>query len=51
MAHMWSNIATAQLNGEERSNVEKQRDYIASKMKPEQVTKAQELARNWKPKS
>jgi hypothetical protein len=48
---MWSNLAAAKLSGEERSAAEKQRDYIASKLKPAQLTKAQQLARDWKPKN
>ena len=37
-----------QLSGEERSAAEKQRDYIATKLKPAQLSKAQQLARDWK---
>jgi TPR repeat protein len=40
LAYMWSNLAAAQLSGEERSAAEKQRDYIATKLKPAQLSKA-----------
>jgi hypothetical protein len=50
LAHMWSNLAAAQLSGEERSAAEKQRDYIGSKLNSTQLAKAQQLARDWKPK-
>ena len=50
LGHMWSNLAAAQLSGEERSAAEKQRDYIGSKLNPTQLAKAQQMARDWKPK-
>ncbi|MBI3528993.1 MAG: hypothetical protein HY067_13620 [Betaproteobacteria bacterium] len=49
-AHMWSNIAASQLAGEEGERVAKVRDFIASKLAPDQLAKAQEPARNWQPK-
>ena len=49
-AHMWSNLAASQLAGEEAERVAKVRDFIASKLTPDQLAKAQELARNWQPK-
>ena len=49
--YMWSNLAAAQLSGEERTAAEKQRDYIATKLSSDQLTKAQQLAREWKPAS
>ena len=48
-AHMWSNLAASQLVGEEAERVAKVRDFIASKLAPDQLAKAQELARNWTP--
>ena len=48
-AHMWSNLAASQLAGEEAERVAKVRDFIASKLTPDQLAKAQELARNWQP--
>ena len=40
----------AQLSGEEGERVGKVRDFIASKLSPDQLAKAQEMARKWKPK-
>ena len=45
-AHMWFNLAADQ--GVELAK--KTRDMIESQMSPQQITQAQELARNWKPK-
>jgi hypothetical protein len=47
---MWSNLAASQLSGEEGERVAKVRDYIASKLSPEQLARAQELARSWQPR-
>ena len=41
-AHMWSNLAASQLAGEEAERVAKVRDFIASKLTPDQLAKAQE---------
>jgi hypothetical protein len=49
-AYMWSNLAAARLTGDERTQVEKVRDYIASQLKPDELAKAQQRARDWKPK-
>jgi hypothetical protein len=49
VGYMWSNLAVVQLSGEERGAAEKQRDYIASKLAPDQLSKAQQMARDWKP--
>jgi hypothetical protein len=49
-AYMWSNLAASQLSGEEGGRVSKARDFIASKLAPDQLAKAQELACNWQPK-
>jgi TPR repeat protein len=46
-AHLWYNLAAARGLKE----AEKARDEIAKKMTPQQISKAQELARNWKPVS
>ena len=45
-AHKWYNLAAAQ--GE--VNGAKNRDLVAKLMTPQQIERAQELARNWKPK-
>ncbi len=46
LAHMWYNLAAAQ--GNFGSPV--QRDIVAMKMTPAQISEAQKLAREWKPK-
>ena len=46
LAHMWLNLAAAQ--GVEFAI--KARDFIAEDMTPDQITEAQKLAREWKPK-
>ena len=45
-AHMWWNLAAAKGH----ANAIKNRDIIAGKMTPAQITEAQKLAREWKPK-
>ena len=45
-AHMWFNIAAANENEHAIDN----RKRVAKKMTPQQIGKAQEMARNWKPK-
>ena len=45
-AHMWLNLAAAQGN----ADGEKNRDLVAKRMTPQQIERAQELGRNWKPK-
>ena len=49
-AHMWSNLAAANLTGNDRKAAEQQRNYIASKLSPEQLRRAQQMARDWRPK-
>jgi TPR repeat protein/antitoxin component YwqK of YwqJK toxin-antitoxin module len=46
LAHMWFNLSAS--NGNEDA-IEK-RNKVEKKMTPEQIEKAQEMARNWKPK-
>ena len=46
LAHMWWNIASS--NG--HNGDIKFRDIIEKRMSPSQLKKAQEMARNWKPK-
>ena len=52
LAHMWFNLAASQLNvpTEAREAVGNERDRIASKMTPEQIAEANQLAWEWKPK-
>ncbi len=45
-AHMWYNLAAAQGEKLGREN----RDLLAKQMTPAQITEAQKLAREWKPK-
>ncbi len=50
-AHMWYNLAASRLpSGEEREKAFKNRDKIAEMMTPAQISEAQKLAREWKPK-
>lgn len=49
-AHMWYNLAAASLpEGEFREKAALSRDELAYRMTPEQIAKAQDLARNFKP--
>jgi tetratricopeptide (TPR) repeat protein len=50
-AHMWMNLATSRSRGENREAYAKQREHVADLMTPEQVAKAQRLAREWQPKT
>ncbi len=50
-AHMWINLAAASLPlGEERDDAASFRAEVENHMTPEQITEAQRLAREWKPK-
>ncbi len=50
-AHMWFNLAASRLPpGEDRDKMVKNRDMIAERMTPAQISEAQKLAREWKPK-
>ena len=50
-AHMWFNLAASRLPpGAEHDVAVKNRDVLAAKMTPADVSKAQRLAREWKPK-
>ena len=46
LAHMWWNLSGSNGNKEAAEN----RDILETKMTPQQIEKAQEMARNWKPK-
>jgi TPR repeat protein len=47
-AHMWANLAASSFSGT-GSNIEAGlRDNIAAEMTPEQIAKAQRLAREWR---
>jgi len=49
-AHMWFNLAAASGDATAAKEAIKERDSIASNMTPEQISEAQRLAREWKPK-
>ncbi len=50
-AHMWYDLADSRfLPGENRDKAVKVRDIVAAKMTPAQISEAQKLAREWKPK-
>ena len=49
-AYMWFNLAASRLPPGARVEAVKNRDRVAKLMTPEQVIKAQRLAREWKPK-
>ncbi len=50
-AHMWFNLAASRSSpGMDRDDAVKIRDNVAKHMTPADVSKAQRLAREWKPK-
>ena len=50
-AHMWLNLAASRrFPGEDRDQSVKNRDIIATRMTPAQISEARKLAREWKPK-
>ncbi len=50
-AHMWYNLAASRLPpGENRDIAVKSRKFVAKVMTPAQISEAQKLAREWKPK-
>ncbi len=50
-AHMWLNLAASRhFPGEERDQSVKNRDIIAKRMTPAQISEARKLAREWRPK-
>lgn len=50
LAYMWLNLATANSIGETRKFYLEQREMVATFIKPQQLTNAQRLASEWKPK-
>jgi TPR repeat protein len=51
LAHMWFNLAAARFTSSlPRDRAARNRDTIARKMAPDEISRAQELARLWKPK-
>ncbi len=50
-AHVWINLAVSNLPpGEGRDKAVKSRDLLAKSMTPAQISEAEKLAREWKPK-
>ena len=50
-AHMWFNLAASRFPpGEDRDQSVKNRDIVAKRMTPAQISEAQKLAREWRPK-
>ncbi len=50
-AHKWYNLAASRHPpGEDRDRAVKNRDIVAKRMTPAQISEAQQLAREWKPK-
>ncbi len=50
-SHMWYNLAASRFPpGEGRDLAVRNRDIVAEKMTPAQISEAQKLAREWKPK-
>ncbi len=50
MAHMWIDLAAAK-SSDDRETYVTLRDTLAALMTPEQIAQAQQLARDWKPKT
>ena len=49
--HMWLNVAASSFPpGKDRDKALKERDRVAKKMTPAQISEAQKLAREWRPK-
>ena len=50
LAHMWSNVAGVGSDEKIAAMARGQRDAISQNLSIDEITKAQELARNWKPR-
>ncbi len=50
LAHMWLNLAASRLTTGDRDRAVKSRDDVAKLMTPAQISEAQKLAREWRPK-
>jgi len=52
LAHMWLNLAVSGAQGRKlRHDLIQRRDNVAQRLTPEQILKAQQLAREWQPKA
>ncbi len=49
-ALMWYNLAASRLTPGDRDRAVKNRDIFAERMTPAQISEAQKLAREWRPK-
>ncbi len=49
LAYIWLNLAASKLSGTEREEVVKARDWAAERLTREELTRAQQIARDWKP--
>ncbi len=50
-AHMWLNLAASRFApGEDRDRAVEGRNFVAERMTPAQISEAEKLAREWKPK-
>ncbi len=50
-AHMWYNLAASKFRpGKDRDRAVKNRDFVAKMLTPAQISEAQRLAREWRPK-
>ncbi len=50
-AHMWFNLASSSFPpGEDRDQAVKNRDTVAARMTPAQISEAEKLAQEWRPK-
>ena len=50
-AHKWMSVAASNARGQDAEKDRKGRDAVAEKMTPDQLAEAQQLAREWKPKT
>ena len=50
-AYMWLNLAVSRESGAKAKSYVKDRDAVAGEMTPQQIAKAQRLAREWKPET
>ena len=51
LAHMWCNLAASNSTGDVKDSADRNRDQVAKEMSPEDITEAQQMATEWKPKS
>ena len=49
LAHMWASLAVANSTGKTQESAANLRDTVASRMTPTEISKARQLAREWRP--